>query len=78
MLFTLIRPAATFSLMEKESNRTRFAKRLGNGARASWSAAVFAAFLSDPKRCREPHSTTLPRLAISLSQRERVGERESA
>ena len=55
------------------------AKRGGFVAGASWSAAVPAAFGRDPKRCREPHSTTLARMwRLPLPAGEGWGERESA
>jgi len=62
----LIWTPATFSVKEKESNGMRLAKRPGCVEVASWSAAVLAAFWHVPKRCREPNSTTLPRLLSSL------------
>jgi hypothetical protein len=57
---------ATFSVKQKESNGTRLTKQAGCVARASWGAAVPAASWHVPKRCREPHSKTLPRLLTSL------------
>jgi len=51
-VFTLFRPAATFSLREKESSRTRLAKWDGFGAGVPWSAPESGRDCRTPRRWR--------------------------